>query len=164
MIIGATGADSFEILPEEDYYPYTYDELTDVAKREQNQSDPDGSSGCIHRGHPCHLFSRAGTCSEFRMEKRASAGCRHSGNGEHGCCGKLCCRNRRQENRRSCRSRRGGVVRPDRTGGELLLLWCPISCSFTFKNQLFFAFPSLPDGPVRICCSSRHGGSTSYSE
>ncbi len=38
MIIGATGADSFEILPEEDYYPYTYDELTDVAKREQNEN------------------------------------------------------------------------------------------------------------------------------
>lgn len=38
MIIDATGADSFEILPEEDYYPYTYDELTDVAKKEQNEN------------------------------------------------------------------------------------------------------------------------------
>ena len=37
MIIDRTGADSFEILPEEDYYPYTYDELTDVAKKEQNE-------------------------------------------------------------------------------------------------------------------------------
>jgi flavodoxin len=38
MIIEATGADSFEILPQEDYYPYTYDELTDVAKQEQNEN------------------------------------------------------------------------------------------------------------------------------
>ena len=38
MIIDQTGADSFEILPEEDYYPYTYDELTDVAKQEQNEN------------------------------------------------------------------------------------------------------------------------------
>ncbi len=38
MIVEATGADSFEILPQEDYYPYTYDELTDVAKKEQNEN------------------------------------------------------------------------------------------------------------------------------
>ena len=38
MIIEATGADYFEILPQEDYYPYTYDELTDVAKKEQNEN------------------------------------------------------------------------------------------------------------------------------
>ena len=38
MIIEATGADSFEILPQEDYYPYTYAELTDVAKQEQNDN------------------------------------------------------------------------------------------------------------------------------
>ena len=38
MIIDATGADSFEILPEDDYYPMTYDELTDVAKQEQNEN------------------------------------------------------------------------------------------------------------------------------
>ena len=38
MVIEATGADSFEILPQEDYYPYTYDELTDVAKQEQNEN------------------------------------------------------------------------------------------------------------------------------
>ena len=30
-----TGADTFEILPETDYYPYTYSELTDIAKQEQ---------------------------------------------------------------------------------------------------------------------------------
>lgn len=38
MIAEETGADTFEILPQEDYYPYTYDELTDVAKKEQNEN------------------------------------------------------------------------------------------------------------------------------
>jgi len=38
MIADETGADMFEILPQEDYYPYTYDELTDVAKKEQNKN------------------------------------------------------------------------------------------------------------------------------
>lgn len=38
MIAEQTGADKFEILPEEDYYPYTYDELTDVAKKEQTEN------------------------------------------------------------------------------------------------------------------------------
>ena len=37
MIAEKTGADMFEILPEDDYYPMTYNELTDVAKREQNE-------------------------------------------------------------------------------------------------------------------------------
>lgn len=37
MIAEETGAEAFEVLPEEDYYPYTYDELTDVAKKEQNE-------------------------------------------------------------------------------------------------------------------------------
>ena len=36
MIADAAGADMFEVLPQEDYYPYTYKELTDVAKKEQN--------------------------------------------------------------------------------------------------------------------------------
>ena len=36
MIADATGADMFEVLPQDDYYPYTYNELTDVAKKEQN--------------------------------------------------------------------------------------------------------------------------------
>jgi len=35
MIQNHTGADLFEILPEDDYYPYTYNELTEVAKQEQ---------------------------------------------------------------------------------------------------------------------------------
>ena len=34
MIAEATGADLFEILPEKDYYPYTYDALTDIAMQE----------------------------------------------------------------------------------------------------------------------------------
>ena len=35
MIMDETGADGFEIIPEEEY-PVTYDELTDVARKEQN--------------------------------------------------------------------------------------------------------------------------------
>ena len=35
IIAEETGADTFEILPENDTYPTTYDELTDVAKQEQ---------------------------------------------------------------------------------------------------------------------------------
>ena len=38
FIVEATGADAFEILPEDDYYPYTYDELTDIAKQELNDN------------------------------------------------------------------------------------------------------------------------------
>ena len=38
MIADKTGGDLFEVLPKEDYYPYTYDELTDVAKQEQNDN------------------------------------------------------------------------------------------------------------------------------
>ena len=37
MIAEEIGAETFEVLPEGDYYPYTYDELTDVAKKEQNE-------------------------------------------------------------------------------------------------------------------------------
>ena len=37
MIAEKTGADLFEILPEEDTYPTTYAELTEVAKKEQNE-------------------------------------------------------------------------------------------------------------------------------
>ena len=37
MIAEETGADLFEILPEDDHYPMTYAELTDVAKKEQNE-------------------------------------------------------------------------------------------------------------------------------
>ena len=38
MIADAAGAELFEILPLEDHYPMTYAELTDVAKREQNEN------------------------------------------------------------------------------------------------------------------------------
>ena len=38
MIAKQTGADLFEILPSDDHYPMTYNELTDVAKREQNEN------------------------------------------------------------------------------------------------------------------------------
>ncbi len=38
MIAEQTGADVFEVLPQEDYYPYTYNELTDVAKKELNEN------------------------------------------------------------------------------------------------------------------------------
>ena len=38
MIAKQIGADLFEILPSDDHYPMTYNELTDVAKREQNEN------------------------------------------------------------------------------------------------------------------------------
>ena len=38
MIAEQTGADLFKILPVDDHYPMTYNELTDVAKREQNEN------------------------------------------------------------------------------------------------------------------------------
>ena len=38
MIAEETGAELFEVLPEEDDYPFTYDELLDVAKQEQNEN------------------------------------------------------------------------------------------------------------------------------
>jgi len=38
MIADETGADLFEILPEDDHYPMTYAELTDAAKKEQNEN------------------------------------------------------------------------------------------------------------------------------
>ena len=38
MISGETGADMFEVIPEDDHYPMTYSELTDVAKQEQNDN------------------------------------------------------------------------------------------------------------------------------
>ena len=36
MVADETGADLFEVLPVDDHYPMTYNALTDVAKREQN--------------------------------------------------------------------------------------------------------------------------------
>lgn len=45
MIADQTGADLFEVLPEDDHYPMTYDALTDVAKREQNDKARPAYSG-----------------------------------------------------------------------------------------------------------------------
>ena len=38
MIAEETGADLFEVIPEDDHYPMTYSELTDVAKQEQKDN------------------------------------------------------------------------------------------------------------------------------
>ena len=38
MIADETDADFFEVVPEDDHYPMTYTELTDVAKKEQNDN------------------------------------------------------------------------------------------------------------------------------
>ena len=38
MIAEETGADLMEVLPADDHYPMTYDELTEVAKQEQNDN------------------------------------------------------------------------------------------------------------------------------
>lgn len=45
MIAEQTGADLFEVLPEDDHYPMTYDALTDVAKQEQNDNARPAYSG-----------------------------------------------------------------------------------------------------------------------
>ena len=45
MIVEQTGADLFEVLPAEDHYPMTYDELTEVAKQEQNENARPAYSG-----------------------------------------------------------------------------------------------------------------------
>ena len=45
MIAEQTGADLFEVLPAEDHYPMTYDELTEVAKQEQNENARSAYSG-----------------------------------------------------------------------------------------------------------------------
>ena len=45
MIAEATGADLFEVMPADDHYPMTYAELTDVAKKEQNDNARPAYSG-----------------------------------------------------------------------------------------------------------------------
>ena len=47
MIAEQTDADTFEILPVDDYYPMTYDELTDVAKEEQNNKARPAYKGSV---------------------------------------------------------------------------------------------------------------------
>ena len=45
MIAEQAGADLFEVLPEDDHYPMTYDALTDVAKKEQGEKARPAYSG-----------------------------------------------------------------------------------------------------------------------
>ena len=47
MIADETGADLFEVLPEDDHYPMTYAELTDVAKKEQNDKARPAYAGAV---------------------------------------------------------------------------------------------------------------------
>ena len=47
MIAEQTAADTFEILPADDYYPMTYSELTDVAKQEQNNNARPAYKGSV---------------------------------------------------------------------------------------------------------------------
>ena len=47
MIAEKTGADLFEVLPAEDRYPMTYKELTDAAKREQNEKARPAYAGSV---------------------------------------------------------------------------------------------------------------------
>lgn len=47
IIADETGADLFEILPEDDHYPMTYNELTDVAKKEQNDKARPAYAGAV---------------------------------------------------------------------------------------------------------------------
>ena len=47
MIAEQTGADLFEVIPADDHYPMTYDELTDVAKREQNENARPAYAGSL---------------------------------------------------------------------------------------------------------------------
>lgn len=47
MIAEKTGADTFEIVPADDRYPMTYDELTDVAKREQKEKARPAYKGAL---------------------------------------------------------------------------------------------------------------------
>ena len=62
MIAEKTGADLYEILPETDYYPYTYKELTDVAKKEQNEKSPSEDQGLSSRRFKIryYIYRRAG--------------------------------------------------------------------------------------------------------
>ena len=47
IIAEETGADLFEVLPQEDYYPYTYDALLDVARQEQNDNARPAYQGTV---------------------------------------------------------------------------------------------------------------------
>ena len=47
MIADETDADLFEVVPEDDHYPMTYNELTDVAKKEQNDKARPAYAGAV---------------------------------------------------------------------------------------------------------------------
>ena len=47
MIAEQTGADLFEVMPADDHYPMTYDELTDMAKREQDEKARPAYAGSL---------------------------------------------------------------------------------------------------------------------
>ena len=47
MIAEQTGGDLFEVIPADGHYPMTYDELTDVAKREQNEKARPAYTGSL---------------------------------------------------------------------------------------------------------------------
>ncbi len=105
MIKEATGAESYEILPETDYYPYTYNELTDIAKKEQSENArpaykknvPDLSKyDTVFIGAPVWWGDWPMICYTFFEENSESlAGktlipfCTHAGSGLSGLDGKL---------------------------------------------------------------------------
>ena len=47
MIAEAAGADTFELMPQKDYYPYTYDALTSLAKKELNDNARPAYAGTV---------------------------------------------------------------------------------------------------------------------
>ena len=98
MIVEMTGADSFEILPKVDNYPKTYDELTDVAKEEQNQNarpeiaskvENFDSYDTIYLGYPIWWGDLPMICYTF-LESYDFSGktiipfCTHAGSGNAG--------------------------------------------------------------------------------
>ena len=98
MIVGQTGADSFEILPKEDNYPMTYKELTDVAKEEQNNlARPEikdtvtnfGQYDTVYFGYPIWWGNLPMICYTF-LESYDFSGktiipfCTHAGSGNAG--------------------------------------------------------------------------------
>lgn len=98
IIITETGADSFEILPQEDNYPTTYAELTDVAKEEQNNNSRPkikdtiqnfDSYNTIYLGYPIWWSDLPMICYTFLenydfSDKTIIPFCTHEGSGNAG--------------------------------------------------------------------------------
>ena len=63
MAAEAAGADLWEILPQEDNYPYTYDELCDVAKQEQRDN-----------ARPAYRLQKADAAEDAAPAEDAAAG------------------------------------------------------------------------------------------